>query len=101
MAIQESGTIRGEIDLSTAPAFKDALLCAIERSATAIVAVDLEGVSFMDSAGYHAIVDAHEYAVRTDRLLVIRNLSASCTKLIRLCDVDNEITLENGAAEPN
>jgi anti-anti-sigma factor len=100
VAVQESG-IRGEIDHFSAPAFRDALIRAIDGSANPLVAIDLAGVTFMDSAGYGAIVEANEHAVRTDRLLVIRNLSRSCTKVVRLCDYENELLLENDAPRSN
>ena len=100
MAIQEP-RIGGEVDHFSAPAFRDALLRAIDRSPTPIVAVDLSGVTFMDSAGYGAIVAANEYAIRQDRLLVIRNLSRSCTRVVRLCDYANQLSLENDPPSSN
>src|SRR5258708_27076068 len=94
MAIQEPA-IGGEVDHFSAPAFRDALLRAIDRSPTPIVAVDLSGVTFMNSAGYGAIAAADEYAIRHDRLLLIRNLSRLCTRVVRLCDDANRLSLDN------
>ena len=90
------GTCRaiGEIDLSTAPALNAAMHEAIDCSESTAVVVDFSDVSFMDSAGFHVLVDATEYAARRGRTLVVHNLSPSCAKLIRLCDWDNELRVE-------
>jgi anti-anti-sigma factor len=90
----------GDVDRSTAGAFRDGLCLRIDQSNTSIVGIDLAGVTFMDSAGYRAVVAANAYAVRTHHQLVIRNLSASCTKVIELCDQSNELLLENDAPVP-
>jgi anti-anti-sigma factor len=85
----------GEIDRSTAAAFREGLHRTIDLAEGAIVEIDLSGVTFMDSSGYRAVVAANTHAVATDHLLVIRNLSEPCTKLVRICDQSNELRLEN------
>ena len=87
-------TTIGEIDTATAPAFNADLHDVIDTSDAALVVVDCSDVTFMDSAGYHALVDATNYAVRRGHTLVIRNLSPSCARLIRLCDSDRELRVE-------
>jgi anti-sigma B factor antagonist len=87
-------TTSGEIDTATASAFNADLHDAIDTSGAALVVVDCSDVTFMDSAGYHALVDATNYAARRGRTLVIRNLSPSCARLIRLCDSDRELRVE-------
>jgi anti-anti-sigma factor len=99
MTPQQAG-LCGDVDHFTAGAFRDGLFLSIDQSNTSIVGIDLAGVTFMDSAGYRAVVDANAYAVRTEHQLVVRNLSASCTKLIWLCDQRNELLLENDAPAP-
>ena len=85
----------GEIDTATAPAFNADLHDTIDGSDEAFVSVDCSGVTFMDSAGYHVLVDATNYAVRRGHTLVIRNLSLSCATLIRLCDLDCELRVDS------
>jgi anti-anti-sigma factor len=87
-------TAVGEIDLATAPAFKADLHDAIDTSDTDVVLVDCSGLTFMDSAGFHTLLDATEYAVRHGHTLEIRNLSPSCSRLLRLCDWESELHLE-------
>ncbi len=85
----------GEIDRSTVAAFREGLYRSIDRADGAIVEIDLSGVTFMDSSGYRAVVEANAHAVDTDHRLVVRNLSGPCTKLVRICDQRNELRLEN------
>jgi anti-anti-sigma factor len=73
----------GEIDTTTAASFVVDLHDAIDDADEAFVNVDCSGLTFIDSAGYHALVDATNYAVRRGHTLVIRNLSPSCARLIR------------------
>jgi anti-anti-sigma factor len=85
----------GEIDLATAPAFNVSLHSTIDRCEEALVSVDCSGVTFMDSAGYHALAEATGYAARRGHTLVIRNASVSCARLIALCDWDHELRVES------
>jgi anti-anti-sigma factor len=48
----------GELDFSTAPAVHDALREAHDAGWTDIV-IDLTGVTFMDSAGLHLLLELH------------------------------------------
>jgi anti-anti-sigma factor len=91
----------GDIDRSTVAAFREGLYRSIDAANDEIVEIDLAGVTFIDSAGYCAVVEANAYAVGTDHLLVIRNLSGPCTKLVRICDQDNELRLENDSLSSN
>ncbi len=83
----------GEIDCATAPSFNATLHDGIDSSDDLLVVVDCSDLTFIDSAGYHVLVDATGYAVRRGHTLVIRNLSPSCARLIRLCDSDHELRL--------
>jgi anti-anti-sigma factor len=84
----------GEIDTATAPAFSADLRDAIDGSDGAVVCVDCSGVTFMDSAGYHVLVDVTNYVVRRGHTLMIRNMSPACARLVRLCDLDRELRVE-------
>ncbi len=84
----------GEIDAATAPAFSADIRDAIDGSDEAVVSVDCSGVTFMDSAGYHVLVDVNDYAVRRGHTLMIRNMSPACARLVRLCDLDRVLRVE-------
>jgi anti-anti-sigma factor len=85
----------GEIDMATAAAFRADLFDVIDNSEEALVSVDCSGVTFMDSAAYHTLIEATEYAERRGHTLVIRNLSPSCARLIRLCIQSNDLSVES------
>ena len=84
----------GDIDGATGPAFSAALRDTIDSADQTLVSVDCSGVTFMDPAGYHALVDATRYAARRGHTLVIRNMSPSCTRLIRLYAWDRALRVE-------
>jgi hypothetical protein len=56
---------------------------AIGSSAEEVVIVDCAGVTFVGSAGYQALVEATEYAIRQSSVESIRNLSARCAEVSR------------------
>lgn len=63
-------SVRGEIDLVTAPVLREALLPVLEHGTGAVV-VDLSEVPFMDSAGVHALVDTVQRLRSQGRRLAI------------------------------
>jgi anti-anti-sigma factor len=90
------GTYRpdGEIDLATAQSFDAELRDAIDGADEALVVVDCSRVTFMDTVAYHALARATEYAGRRGHTLVIRRMSPSCERLLRLCDPDHELHVD-------
>ena len=62
--------VRGEIDLSTAPALRNALRDVIRRETGPIV-VDLLEVPFMDSTGAHVLIDTLPHLASQRRRLAI------------------------------
>jgi anti-sigma B factor antagonist len=63
-------SVHGEVDLETAPALWKTLLPALEHQ-TGPVVVDLSAVTFMDSTGVHALVDARRRLALQNRRLAI------------------------------
>ena len=58
-------SLTGELDLYTAPALREALQGAVERSPKRLV-VDLAGVTFIDSTALGALVEARSRLARDD-----------------------------------
>ena len=58
-------SLTGELDLYTAPALREALRGAVERSPARLV-VDLGGVTFIDSTALGALVEARSRLARDD-----------------------------------
>lgn len=85
----------GEIDTATAAAFSADLRDAIDGSDEVVVSVDCSGVTFVDSAGYHVLVNVNDYAVRRGHTLMIKSMSPACARLLRLCDLDRELRVES------
>jgi anti-anti-sigma factor len=89
--------IRGasvEVDLSTAPAFAAALRGEIDGADSRIVFIDCSAITFMDSSAFQALIYAHRYATEHGHRLVVGNLRPNCNLAIRLCDWNNELTIE-------
>jgi anti-sigma B factor antagonist len=93
------GTFRatGEIDLTTAAAFRTGLRNVIDGSDVGLIVVDCSAVTFMDSSGFHALDDASKHASGHRHRLVIGNASPTVTRMLRICDWDNVLCLETPA----
>jgi anti-anti-sigma factor len=90
-------TAAGEIDLATAPTLSANLRGTIDHSDVEPVVVDCIDLTFIDSQGFHALANATAYAAQRHHTLVIRHMSPACTRVMRLCDWDNELDLEPAA----
>jgi anti-sigma B factor antagonist len=65
-------TVRGELDLATAPQLEEALLPPLREGGQAVL--DLRPLDFMDSTGVRVIVAAHLAAQESGgRLAIVRN----------------------------
>lgn len=84
----------GDLDSTTAQSFDADLRDTIDSSDEALVVVDCSRVRFIDSAGYHVLAGATEYAVRRGHTLMIRRMSPSCMRLLRLYDPDRELHVD-------
>lgn len=84
----------GEIDTATGAAFGVLVRETIDNSDEPFVSVDCADETFMDRAGYHALVDSTHDAARRGRTLVIRNMSSRCSRLTRLYGWDRELLVE-------
>jgi anti-sigma B factor antagonist len=63
-------SVRGEIDLGTAPGLREVLLPRIERCNGPVV-IDLSQVRFMDSSGVHVLVDIYQRLEAHNRRLAV------------------------------
>jgi anti-sigma B factor antagonist len=61
-------TVAGEVDSSTAPALRSAVDAAFAGGARELT-VDLDGVTFLDSAGLCVLAGAHRHATEAGVLL--------------------------------
>jgi anti-anti-sigma factor len=83
-----------EIDMATAPAFLAVMCEMVDCVGNRAVVIDCSAITFMDSSALHALMDAHEYAIEHDHVLVIRGLAEHCLRIARICDHGNVLTIE-------
>lgn len=91
-------TLRGELDLATAPELEQ--LVNERLDAGSDVVVDLRGLEFMDSSGIRVLVAAHARAARTGtRLVVVRPAAGSAVaKIIDVSGLDGELNMVDDPA---
>ena len=91
-------TLRGELDLATAPDLEDLLEGRI--AAGQEVVVDLRGLQFMDSSGIRVLIAGHARAERAGtRLLIVRPADEHpVAKIIEVSGLDGELHLIDAPA---
>jgi anti-sigma B factor antagonist len=79
--------VTGQIDMANAPAFRQELraVAAETRSPTL---VDLSAVTFLDSSGLNALVDANRSSEDSDVSLVLLNPSPVCRRVLEITGTD-------------
>src|SRR3954449_5709740 len=86
-------TLRGELDLATAPEREQLVNERIDGSQQ--VVVDLRGLEFMDSSGIRVLVAAHARAARVGtRLFIVRpEPESAVAKIVEVAGLDRELTI--------
>jgi anti-sigma B factor antagonist len=92
-------TVRGELDLATAPELEALVLPALDAGGR--VLLDLHELDFMDSSGVRVLVAAHARADRDgERFAVLRPRGESeVSRIIDVSGLDSELRLVDDAAE--
>lgn len=83
--------IAGEVDLTTAPQLETALTNALHG--TRVVVVDLREVTFMDSTGLHALLEADRNATKIASRLVCVRGSHSLSRLFALAGIERHLQI--------
>jgi anti-sigma B factor antagonist len=79
--------ITGEIDIANAPTFLDELMAAAAEAHSPAV-VDMSAVTFLDSSGLNALVNARRRLEDTDVSLVLLNPSPPCQRVLEITGID-------------
>lgn len=87
--------VAGEIDMATAPAFRDAALQAIVDNGPSLT-LDLSGVTFMDSTGLHVLVATYRRVRVHAGTFTLRDTPDIVRKLLRVTGLD-ELLMSPGA----
>ena len=87
--------VSGEVDLEGAPPMLDAILCAgIAGADGQRVVVDLADVTFIDSSGLAALVDAHRRLRARSQQLVVANPDDGVWRIFTLAGVDQILVID-------
>jgi anti-sigma B factor antagonist len=78
-------TVRGDLDLANAPTLQGALSGLIEDQGARRLVVDLEGLTFIDSAGIYALVQALKHVRRRGGDLALKNVTPGAHKVLDVC----------------
>jgi anti-anti-sigma factor len=86
-------TLRGELDLATAPELEQLVNQRIDGSQE--VVVDLRGLEFMDSSGIRVLVAAHARAGRAGtRVFIVRPTPGSAVaKIVEVAGLERELNI--------
>jgi len=76
--------LRGELDISTAPAFADAL-----SQANSEVVVDLADLAFLDASGLGILAHAYEHAQQHGDHLVVINAGPVAQRIFQLTGLEH------------
>jgi len=86
-------TLSGEVDLSTSPQVRDALLsCILEGSA---VAVDLSQVAYIDSSGVASLVEAFQNAKSRGQGFALANVGETPLRVLQLARLDQVFVIHD------
>jgi anti-anti-sigma factor len=92
-------TLRGELDLSTAPELEQLVNERLDGGQE--VVVDLRALEFMDSSGIRVLVAAHARAGRNGtRLFVVRpGPGTAVAKIVEVSGLDGELNILDDPAQ--
>lgn len=89
--------VEGELDLSTSPGFRDALTELVDASRR--VAIDLRGVTFMDSTALGVVVAGMKRALERDGELALIGPTGSPRKVLSITALDQIMRIVEDPAE--
>jgi anti-sigma B factor antagonist len=96
-------SVGGEIDLSTAPIFEDAIAQALEQNPS-VLAIELSAVTFMASVGLRILAATNERVGESTRIAVVAD-NAAASRPIQLTGLDSVValfpSLDAALAAPN
>jgi anti-sigma B factor antagonist len=91
-------TVTGEIDLFTAPEFKQRVSAPIDAGRTRLV-VDLTATTFIDSSSLGVLIGAHRRLRRLDGTLTIVVAGEPIIKTFRITGLDGVFTIVSSLDE--
>lgn len=93
--------VSGEVDLLVAPELLDTILCAgMASGRPRTVVVDLAGVTFMDSSGLGALLEAQRRLPGLDCQLLVVDLPEPLRQLMASTGLAQVLAIEASAPDP-
>lgn len=86
-------TVKGELDLATAPVLANQLLNVIANFGGDVV-IDMSLVSFIDSTGFSVLVSHHLALQAKDRNLTLLNPTSTARRLMQITGLTDMFTIE-------
>ena len=90
-------TLRGELDISSAPVLEEAL-SRVEAAAPPVLLIDLRGLDFMDSTGLRTVVSADHRAREQGRRLCIVRGPEPVDRIFSVTRLDERLELVDDPA---
>jgi len=88
-------SMRGELDMASAPRLREAMLDVLAgRNDAFVITLDMSGIDFVDSSGLGVLIAVLKRMRFVGGDLVIRDPSPSVRKLFGLTGLDHVFTLE-------
>lgn len=78
-------TVRGELDAATVPQLRASFAELVDEQQVLCLVVDVGGLTFIDSAGVHALVEASETLRRRGGELALSGVTAGTFKVLDVC----------------
>jgi len=88
--------VEGEVDLYSSPELRKAVLKAVPKSGGGL-AIDLGGVSYMDSSGVATLVEGLRSAKKHDKSFVLVGPSSAVMKVLELARLDRVFDVRTDA----
>jgi len=89
--------ISGEVDLSTSPQVRDALLGCITGGSA--VVVDLSAVAYIDSSGVASLVEAYQTAKSKGLSFALAQISETPMRVLKLARLDQVFIIHDTVDE--
>jgi len=86
-------SVRGEVDLVSAPALGRALADVLDDDIDHVV-VDSAGVAFIDAAGIRVLTDAAERARASGKRVTLRTPSPAVVRILETLDLEELLPVE-------
>jgi anti-sigma B factor antagonist len=87
--------VSGELDLATAPRLEEAVV-RICRDGTSGITIDLTGITFMDSSGLHAVLNAQQLCREHGRDFLLTPPEGQAKRLFEVTGALDQVPLEAG-----